>query len=326
MSVYGFIGGLGQGLADTGKAMQTDALEARRQQRLEEARVKQEQRANMEWDRRDTIGRERAIEDRDEGRQFTFGSSLPDVQQKGQFNFELGARNNAALDLYSDKARANNQINRFGTPYFDETTGGLLQSGPDGQVRNIASARATGAAGDEGPKPAGATELNHAYRVLSEAFGGKHDQFGNVIKPPDAPEKVAMAYEIAVDLMEPPEGSGRQPMTLGQATAQAQRIVESFPSRKDALDQATQEAANEKFGWGGGSDRRAWIERRQSEILENAQKEIDQVMGRSSQTQGSAPPASSPSSPSQGYPEGTRLRGADGKTYVVRGGIPVLEQ
>lgn len=174
MSIYGFIGGIGDGLADTGKAMQTDALEARRQQRLEEARARQEQRANAEWSRRqdETFTRTYGV-DADPNA----GTRALDTQHEFKTKFGAGAdpsRGMAAyekdyqLGLYGEKARIDlgthrnkgridNEINAYGEP-FEHPTAGLMQTGPDGQLRPVGrGAGATALSGDRPPPAAIAT-------------------------------------------------------------------------------------------------------------------------------------------------------------------------
>lgn len=161
MSIYGFIGGLGDGLADTGKAMQTDALEARRQQRLEEARARQEERANVEYDRRQdrtfdlTYG---AGADRNAGTkaldtQLEFESKYGAGADptKGMSAYELELYNQKAgvdVETHRRKAQTDNELGAYSEP-FEHPTAGLLQTGPDGKVSRIGGGPGSSGSGSQ---------------------------------------------------------------------------------------------------------------------------------------------------------------------------------
>lgn len=240
MGLLGALGGLGEGLSQSGQMMAKSALEEARERRLEEAKMRAEERALV--------------------RKYGKGT-----------DFSQGT---AAIDDARALEQAQNMI-----PIDAERAGQVASATAEGQFpwqekraasdhnRNLERDRikeelrtqsAIEKAAAEGREPAGATELNHAYRVISQQFGGEFDNLGNMIKPPDAPEKVEEAYRIVVELMEPSKESGRQPMSLGQATAKAVELVGGHLGEKEAQQKASELSGQESFGWFGRGRRREW--------------------------------------------------------------------
>lgn len=186
MPLMGLLGGVGQGLADTGQMMQKDALETRREKRLEEARMRQEERANTEW-------RDR----QDEAFTRTYGAEAdPSKGTKNidiglEFGSKYGAGADPALgaghyetEILTDRTRrtedAKNEANQFSGLLTDPTVG-AHQRGPDGRIHSVGSgAGGVGKAGD-GNLPPGAP----GAEVPAQVFTSLRADYAHRINPGD---------------------------------------------------------------------------------------------------------------------------------------------
>ena len=352
----GFFEGIGRGIADAGERMGQDALEANRQQRLEEARIRQEQRAAKEHDRRleretllkhgqgamddprGLLARERDAEARS---RFGAGANLED----GTLHLE---RNRAMEDHHEQEDAGVGYSNRRAQGAQAAQGTWAQENHPEkgwGEVNSVTkqwrpigpgtgSPHAKGAKGAEGSGGPGATELNHIRGMVSTMFGGSLDAMGNMLLPPENRESGMEVYGRA-------EALNRNGMPLGQAVYLSYKAVTGIKdedaARKAAEAEANTQGLSGSFLGMGGGDRREFIDRRAQEIMaESRQYEgsFDEIMGRSGGglLGGSAAPgvaaSGQPSAPSgePKYPDGTRLSGPGGKIYVVRDGKPVLAE
>jgi hypothetical protein len=162
--------------------MQTDALEARRQQRLEEARMRQEDRANTEWRDRSKIEAEQKYgvgalddprgllaQDRENAAEIAFRS----VHGAGA-DFSVGSGvldNRLAADRTRRTENAKNEANRFGHVTLDEDLGISYQTGPTGEVKKISNL--PGSAANDANLTA--LERNGHYLVAKAGFGSHRE-------------------------------------------------------------------------------------------------------------------------------------------------------
>lgn len=200
---------------------------------------------------------------------------------------------------------------RHGQP-FQHPQLGWVQSGPDGQLKQLDSAetgdgdwrklndgslfnRRTGetmAAGGEAPNDGtGGLDSSVMSQIQQTArnFHGSFNPDGSFMGiPAGAREKYTMAMERAQELI------SKGGMSVFEATNLANLSVSEQLSESDARRLAEQEAEQEVTGWFKGDEKDAFVKRRTQELLNEsrtAQQRYEQIVGGSGQKASPANPA-----------------------------------
>lgn len=286
---YGFLGaisGASKAGVSYGEAVMKDAFDERREKRLEEAKKRMEE-DRRKWERNEWDHR------RQQGHQDRFGADADRVGEVGTIGLENAAKQEqfkAMTPLEADRSEETTAATGRGHFVRDEEQH-RRRLAEIAERDRLAAGRASAGGSESGPKPAGATELNHLRGTLVTRFGGTLNENGSIFLPPGTQDRFEEAYGLAVELMEPSGDSGRAPLSLGRAVTLSMEVVSGHLSEEDARAQARELAQQESFGMFGGGRRREWEENKAQELMGQSREQTRGLLAGPAEAATPATPA-----------------------------------